>query len=846
MKWQTRFTSNKLLRQVTVTALLLASILGAFVAGPALRYAGPAASAHTQEGLKTLYFPRLQMGKGWKSSITLTNQEDREVTSTLKTFSVDGAQRDEIAVGKQLPRWRFRNDVSGQYDAAVLSLTQLAAGESKTVDLEALPIDSAAMIVEANGNVIGHVTIQAIDGNQVTDIPAVDELAMTLNFPCLTEDDITGKTLGVFNPGAYEALLEIIALNSEDREIARRRLPPLASNESRTLVPTELFEDVPLEQVVNVQLVSNVELAGVQVPKPTENDWFSAAAFKESRETTAKLAVAAAAPTTILSPVEGPLRVTSSNLAIKDGKWEFNQHKTGLHKVGGGIGGSNDTYAWDVNLYTSTNGNADAGMNVYAAAEGDVVTYAGVGLSNSCNAVLIAHPNKNAPEWWSGYLHLQSQNVTLNQHVTAQTVIGKVGRACATNDHLHFVVYTGQNKSGGLVSFNANIIERGTGPSYEGYHDRVDCNLIEGWAWDQNQPNTPINVDIYDGGSKIMTVLADRFRQDLVNAGKGNGYHGFSVATPASLKDGRSHTVYVKYGGTSNNLNTTGKTIACQSSAQANITSPANGSTFTSSTVTFYWDAGAGVSEYYLYVGNSQGANDIYGGSQGLSRSRTVSNLPTDGRTVYARLWSLINGDWQYNDYTYRAFSSGGGVKANITSPTPGSTFSSSTVNFTWDSGSGVSQYWLYIGSSQGGNDIYSQSQGTNRSVTVTGIPTDGRMIYVRLWSYLGNGWQSNDYTYRAYSNTAPVKAAITNPLNGSTLTSSSATFYWNSGVGVSEYFLYVGTCSGCNNIYGQSQGTSLSRTVSGIPTSGAVYVRLWSLINGGWQYNDYGYTARR
>jgi hypothetical protein len=127
----------------------------------------------------------------------------------------------------------------------------------------------------------------------------------------------------------------------------------------------------------------------------------------------------------------------------------------------------------------------------------------------------------------------------------------------------------------------------------------------------------------------------------------------------------------------------------------------------------------------------------------------------------------------------------------------------------------------------------------------VTGIPTDGRTIYVRLGSYIGGNWYFNDYTYRAYSHVTPVKAVITSPQCGSTLSSSSVTFRWNSGVGVSQYALYVGTCSGCSNIYGRNLGTSLSATVSGIPTSGRVYVRLWSLINGGWQYNDCVYTAR-
>src|SRR5690606_16470871 len=34
-------------------------------------------------------------------------------------------------------------------------------------------------------------------------------------------------------------------------------------------------------------------------------------------------------PTSVLSPVIGPLRVTTTNQAIRDGLWEFNQHGTG-------------------------------------------------------------------------------------------------------------------------------------------------------------------------------------------------------------------------------------------------------------------------------------------------------------------------------------------------------------------------------------------------------------------------------------------------------------------------------------------------------------------------------------
>jgi murein DD-endopeptidase MepM/ murein hydrolase activator NlpD len=173
------------------------------------------------------------------------------------------------------------------------------------------------------------------------------------------------------------------------------------------------------------------------------------------------------APSSVLSPVVGPLRVTSSNQGVT-GFWEFNQYPGGgLHTTTGGIMRSDDSYAWDVNLYLQGNPNADAGKEVYATADGDVVNYAGVGLPNDCNAVLIAHPSSQSPQWYSGYLHLASYNVSIPQRVTANTVIGRIGRKCVTvnpNDHLHFVIYT-KNTSGKLISFNANITERTAGCS---------------------------------------------------------------------------------------------------------------------------------------------------------------------------------------------------------------------------------------------------------------------------------------------------------------------------------------------------------------------------------------------
>jgi hypothetical protein len=82
--------------------------------------------------------------------------------------------------------------------------------------------------------------------------------------------------------------------------------------------------------------------------------------------------------------------------------------------------------------------------------------------------------------------------------------------------------------------------------------------------------------------------------------------------------------------------------------------SPAPGSTFTGSTVTFHWTAGS-ATQYSLTLGNSPKGLDLYSSGQITSLSATATNLPTDGRTVYATLYSKVNNTWVSNAYTYTA-----------------------------------------------------------------------------------------------------------------------------------------------------------------------------------------------
>ncbi|WP_229317793.1 putative Ig domain-containing protein, partial [Larkinella sp. C7] len=56
------------------------------------------------------------------------------------------------------------------------------------------------------------------------------------------------------------------------------------------------------------------------------------------------------------------------------------------------------------------------------------------------------------------------------------------------------------------------------------------------------------------------------FRQDLLNAGKGNGKHAFSFPIPANLKDGQPHLLTARVSGSSFMLKNPPKALTCQGS----------------------------------------------------------------------------------------------------------------------------------------------------------------------------------------------------------------------------------------------------------------------------------------
>ncbi|MGA2851211.1 MAG: hypothetical protein ABSE46_19575 [Terracidiphilus sp.] len=169
-----------------------------------------------------------------------------------------------------------------------------------------------------------------------------------------------------------------------------------------------------------------------------------------------------------------------------------------------------------------------------------------------------------------------------------------------------------------------------------------------------------------------------------------------------------------------------------------------------SSNVGFEWNAGTGVTLYQFCLSAiGPGGCDLHT-YKGTALSATVPTVPANGVTVYATLWSHMNGAWQpANNYLYTE--SGTTVPATLQSPTPGlgTVLGTSNVGFQWNAGTGVTLYQFCLSAiGPGACDLHTY-KGTALSATVPSLPANGVTVYATLWSYINGVWQPpNNYLY--------------------------------------------------------------------------------------------------
>jgi hypothetical protein len=187
-------------------------------------------------------------------------------------------------------------------------------------------------------------------------------------------------------------------------------------------------------------------------------------------------------------------------------------------------------------------------------------------------------------------------------------------------------------------------------------------------------------------------------------------------------------------------------------SVVAYITSPVDGSILTSSAQVFNFSDPDNI-VFSLYVGSTPGDYDLgyYPRLHG-TKSVKVTNLPTDGSSVYLTLYSLDNGVWLTNEYVYNQSASAAApnVAAFITSPANGAVLSGSKQLINFNDPDNI-VFSLYVGSTPGDYDLgYYPGLNGGSTIDVINLPTDTSKIYMTLYSRLNGKWLTTEYSYTA------------------------------------------------------------------------------------------------
>ena len=230
----------------------------------------------------------------------------------------------------------------------------------------------------------------------------------------------------------------------------------------------------------------------------------------------------------------------------------------------------------------------------------------------------------------------------------------------------------------------------------------------------------PITVSAVANGNSVFTGWS------------GGGCSGTNSSCTVTLWNGGGKTVTATF--ESSQTATSVLTVRKSGSGNGTITSNPTGINC-GATCTATFPQGNPITVSAVANGNSVFTGWSGGGCSGTNSSCTVTLWNGGGKTVTA---------------TFESSQTSGTPR--IVTPTPGTSISGGSATFTWKpNGTAVTEWWLYVGTSKGAKDILTSGSipsGT-RSRTVSGLPTNGSPVWVKLWwRTASTDWQNTDFQY--------------------------------------------------------------------------------------------------
>jgi hypothetical protein len=273
--------------------------------------------------------------------------------------------------------------------------------------------------------------------------------------------------------------------------------------------------------------------------------------------------------------------------------------------------------------------------------------------------------------------------------------------------------------------------------------------------------------------------------------------------------------------------------VSFSTAPAAILTSPLNGQTAVDPEQPFTWTAVSNGQAYELWVGTTLGGYDVFQGSEIQGTTQLVSNMPV-GTTLFARLWTEVGGAWYPSDISFTTMPG-----ALLTNPVLGASNVSRNITFQWTTVSNAQAYELYIGTTQGANNVYNGPQTQATSVAISNLPA-AQLLYARIWTKVGGTWYHSDISF----NTTPA-SILTNLNSGaSNIPPGTITFTWQSMSNAQAYELWVGTSIGGNNIFEGNEVQATSQYIFSLPAATQLYARIWTEVAGVWYYSDAGFTT--
>jgi hypothetical protein len=175
------------------------------------------------------------------------------------------------------------------------------------------------------------------------------------------------------------------------------------------------------------------------------------------------------------------------------------------------------------------------------------------------------------------------------------------------------------------------------------------------------------------------------------------------------------------------------------------LSSPSPGALLSGPTVKFTSTTAPGETGSRLVLGSTgAGSSNLYDSGEMKIASAMAAGLPTNGETIYARLYTYFIGVQVYADFTYTA-----AQQAMLISPVAGPLLPGRVILFTWTNGNGATGYKIQVGTTgPGSSNLMNSGQSKVRFAMIGRLPAKGETIYARLSTNFNGVEAFTDYIF--------------------------------------------------------------------------------------------------